>query len=360
MSNLDERTLEVIGKNRLLRLLHVLVGLRDGHTAKEIGAQVGMDGAEVSRAMRTLQNLYGLDSPPAKSNRHHWILSPQGQQLAVEAERLLGQAQRFSSFARALSQGHRGSIRLGSFNPSLKFFVAGALGELSRNRAFEYQVTLNADMSYRRDFTTKQLIDQLSATLDYVIVPVCNREEIDTDYTVLYQFEMVVVTEDSHPLRHRQAVTPGEVAGSLPATAGLLVCPTDLISRTLVDRAFHLANTQMHVTMENPDVETRYECAREGLGIALIPSDAVPNSDLHERPWPVLQVGGRTLDGECVLTWGSQRSADPIDGDTHRLFVQTICTYAARFAERQQLVTHDFVNFRSSAPDVANQNVDDV
>jgi len=339
VSDLDPDTLETIGKNRLLRLLYILVGLRDGHTAREVGARVGMDGAEVPRAMRTLQDTYGLDAPPAKSNRRHWHLSSQGEQLAVEAERLLAHTERFTFFAQAVSQGHRGSVRLGCFNPTLKFFMAGALGDLARNPSFGYQITLSADLSYRRNYASKQLVDQLTSTLDYVIVPVSDQADLDTEFCALYEFDMVMVTEATHPLRERQAVTPAEVAESLPASAGLLLSPTEFLSRTLVDRAFQAAGVQMHVMMESPDNETRYELAREGLGIALMTTDALPSPKNGTTKWPALHMAGRPLQGQYVLTWRAGRTRRPIDDDAHQLFVQTIRSHATGFALRQGLTS---------------------
>lgn len=76
MIDFDPSSLEVIGKNRLLRLLYVLVGLNAGITARDVGRRVGMDGAEVSRAMKSLQDALHLSSPPAVSNGNRWTLSP--------------------------------------------------------------------------------------------------------------------------------------------------------------------------------------------------------------------------------------------------------------------------------------------
>ena len=326
----NQETLKLIRDHRLLRLLHVLIGLDSGLTAREVAKQLKLNPSEISRSLESLQDALGLPAALAKHIDKNWVLSPEGKLLAIEARALLPHVDRFAGRAFAISR-NKGHIRLGCFNHAVSCFVADALGHL-RGSDFNYEVALSPDMGYRRQLNAFELLQQVAVTLDYAIAPVALGSQIEQESLQLYQYQILVVTSIDHPLRYKAIVTPKDLLEALDPPQVLLLPPGGYTTRNLVDNAFSLAGRSPDRVFDTPEPFARYKLAVNGIGIATIAQDDLPAEALNPlHPWPVLEseVEPHDLIATYVLAWATPT---PIGASDHGRFVDALVSTSRTFA----------------------------
>jgi DNA-binding transcriptional LysR family regulator len=121
-----------------------------------------------------------------------------------------------------------------------------------------------------------------------------------------------VPPDSSSPRASSPAVLPAghpAAAGSsvdLAALAGepFIDSPGGFGNRLVVDRAFAAAGLERYVVIEVTDITTTADYVRHGLGVAIMPSFAVPADDSGVRVRP---VAGTPLDWSLGVAYSSAR-----------------------------------------------------
>ena len=133
-----------------------------------------------------------------------------------------------------------------------------------------------------REHLGKPLFDMLLAhEADAVIAPL--RDEDGIDSLRLYRWQLMAVI----PNRHELATSADHVTIDALEGCQLLLSPPDHASRRLVDQAFPLPVEPYY---ENASTESLLAYVEAGLGIAILPDDALwPSPTRVHRPLVVEQ-----------------------------------------------------------------------
>lgn len=188
------------------------------------------------------------------------------------------------------------SARLACFPAHVRSIVAEVLADLQGApagrslEALEVLEVLEAEDSDRED-AGAALRDRLARGLvDVVIAP--TREDPRLESEPLYAWRMVAVLPPGHDLARRHVVGPQELASE-----HLLLSPPGHVSHELVIQAFQDAGIVPNTTLVNGSTEVLLALAGKGLGVALLPSDAV------WRREGVVQFTERAVSGTHSLYW---------------------------------------------------------
>ncbi|MFC4022062.1 LysR family transcriptional regulator [Micromonospora sp. GCM10011542] len=115
----------------------------------------------------------------------------------------------------------------------------------------------------------------------------------------LVRLPQVLVVPADHPLARRDSVTLAEVAGE-----SFIDYPLGYATRTANDRAFSAAGLERTIALEATDVTVAGNFVSHGLGVAILPTRAVPRSPLCRA----LPVTDQSLEWSLHVATASQRA----------------------------------------------------
>jgi len=326
-------------ENGAISALHAIVywhrhnGLPPRETCRAI---LGSDEGTIRGRIRTLGERLQFPGEliaqgPQRSSR--WHLTPLGVRLAALAPRILNEIDGVvRDMLRDIADDPwvRPHIEVGCFNAAVKLFLSQAFGTLKKDRVFPYSVRLNRNMNLRKVNSTI-LLDRLGDPFHYVVVPLVyprGQERLPSTiaYQALYEWSVLVILPDDHPLRHLEILDVQQVWDACrhhEEPLPLLVSPGYNATRILLDRAFSAAEQFPLDTylVENPDSVTRFEWARNGHGIAIVGADTIPSVE-NAKSYPSLMgPDGEVLRGQYVIAWrgssGSAAGPSGVDGPAH-------------------------------------------
>ena len=219
-------------------------------------------------------------------------LTTEGAELLPLCRALLGQADALLEHARALTQGDSGVLRVGATPHVIAHFFPGFL------RGF-------AAMYPRVQVKTMEAggINQLE---------LLRRGDLQAAVTVLEGNEMDFIYHMLPPFTLLAAYNPGDGL-SLPSTmevvdlAGkpLLLLMPGFGTRKEFDAVCRLERMVPNVAMESGSPETLLALAREGHGVAIVPSTApIDRRSLHLAP---LAFRGKLLMVDLAVLWDGRR-----------------------------------------------------
>jgi len=237
-------------------------------------------------------------------------LTSEGEDLLRRGRRLLQDADAIGERARALKSGRTGILRVGATPQTIESTLAAFL-TAHRRRHPGVEVHLVEEGTVR-------LPDRLNnGDVHMALIPYDDRFECRT----IYPLCVLAVFPEHHPLRSRRTLEVAELRDE-----PLLLLHAGFGSRVWFDAACQAAHIRPRVLLESAAPHTIIALAREGYGVAVVPSTAlVPREGA--RAVPLVQREA-VIGGWLAAAWDQQRFLAP---------------YAEQFVE--ELVTHTRRNY---------------
>lgn len=337
----DAQQLMNVGKAPfpMLETLVVLAALVDSDSLQNVSRITGWESDRVSRMLTNFKERFGGQELVEKRGPRV-VPSAKLKRLAPELHQFLDAYNELAIALSASVAGRGGSIRLGTYNPALKLFLARAIGAFGADGPEDVRLQLPADMNDRRVAGSDLVTELLEERLDLLVIPVGASEEgailhPDLEVETLYEWHIVVVAPDLGSLVSDERVRPKDLEN-----APLLLAPKGFSSRTAIDAAFRSARVERRCIHDNPDTETRVRLALNGYGVALAPNDTLPESDGLPGSWPsFLGHGDIPVSGRYVLITrkGPSERPDPTPAEGRQILIDHIREAAADLRQRRGL-----------------------
>jgi DNA-binding transcriptional LysR family regulator len=237
----------------------------------------------VSAAIKALE--HELDAVLLERTSKRVALTDAGVALLPRARAAIDAVRAARDAVDEVSGGLRGSLRIGTLTSIGLVDIPALLGRFHRTHP---GVTLRLTVSTRG---SGGLVDALSdGSLDLALVSVPGRPPAGVHLRQLMLVPMDLVLPAGHRLAGAPVVRVADLAGER-----FVDFPVGYGNRTVVDRAFAAADVDRQVALEVIDISTGAGFVRHGLGVAILPRFAVPESeDLVVRPvadadldWPL-------------------------------------------------------------------------
>lgn len=182
--------------------------------------------------------------------------------------------------------------------------TAVCLAQLWTNLASEgIEVSLGRSSDTDRTNGGERLVEDLSRGLfDLVIAP--PRGSIDSErieFEYLYSWQLVAVVDDYAPLRSQGVLPVAELSD-----VQLLVSPERHESRRLLSELADKAFTNLTVLHENDSVETLLALGRAGLGVPVLPADALASYPSVSHIRPLVTPDGATATDSFYLYYRTE------------------------------------------------------
>lgn len=243
----------------------------------------------ISHAIRSLEEEFGL---PLFLRERNGVALTQAGQLAVEHVReILARTERIRQEIAALSGLRLGKVRIGSFQSVAVRILPSLVGEFHR-----LYPGLDMTIFEGTDCEVQEWL--LSGTVDigFVVAPCPGLECVP-----VLEDEIRVVLPEKHPLGKRQTLSWEEL-GEEPLVVSR--CSYEAIIASMTPRGSSGDST---VRVEARNIQTVIAMVREGVGIALVPSLAIP----EERSGVVVRSLGAPLSRTVLLATCSVSNLSP-------------------------------------------------
>lgn len=216
-------------------------------------------------------------------------LTPAGAVMLHRVEQILDGTVRLHELAEDLQAGRAGTVTVGCLAPHVLGFLARALGEFHRRHP-GVRIALK-DIGFGDPAEADPFGEALrSGSVDLVFGP---RLE-GADGFAAYEVRVIGAVPSRHRWRKEPVIPVERLEGQ-----ALLATPPGYFSRRELDRACQAHRFVPSIALESGSPEVLLQLGREGLGIPIVASDAVP----HERtPWPAIVDDGRLLGSEVWLS----------------------------------------------------------
>jgi LysR family cyn operon transcriptional activator len=243
----------------------------------------------------------------------HVRITGQGEDLLAQGRDLLARAESLGERARAFSAGRTGVLRLGATPQTLES-LAGFLARWSRSSP-GVSLRLTEDGG-------AQLLDRLEAGELHLALTLAGDPRFRG--RLLFPIRLLAVIPAGHRLARRRIV---DVADLVPEA--LLLLRPGFSSREWFDAACRVVHARPRMLLESGAPNTLIALAREGLGIAVVPS-TVRFARARVRPVPILHAGA-SLGRWMAANWDPRRFLAPYA----ERFVESLATYASRDVGRE-------------------------
>jgi LysR family cyn operon transcriptional activator len=286
-----------------LRQLRTFIAIADAGGLARAEDRLQLSQPAACRQIQALETELGV--PLFNRMGRRMQLTSEGEDLLRLSRRLLQDADSIGERARALKGGQTGILRVGATPQTIESTLAVFLTAY-RRRHPGVEVHLVEDGTVR-------LPDRLNhGDVHLAMIAYDDRFQCRT----LYPACAVAVLSKNHPFSRRRTLDVAELADE-----PLLLLHTNFGSRVWFDAACAVAHIRPRVLLESAAPQTIIALAREGHGVAVIPSTAlVPREGVHAAP---LVQRGAAIGRWLTTAWDPQRFLAP---------------YAERFIE--ELVTH--------------------
>src|SRR5262245_31197029 len=289
-----------------LRHLRYFVAVADAGGFSRAAAQLRVSQPALWRQVRQLEQDLGVRLFD-RIGRRVRITGP-GENLLVQGRDLLARAGSLSDRARAAGAGQMGVLRLGA-TPQMLERLARFLARRSRSSP-------GVALQLIEDGGT-QLEDRLEA--GELHLALTRGGDPRFRGRLLFPNRLLAVVPTGHRLARRQTVEVAELVHE-----PLLLLRQGFTSREWFDAACRAVHAHPRGLLESGAPSLLVALAREGLGIAVVPSTVrVPR--VRVRPVPILHAGA-SLGLWVAANWDPRRFLAPYA----ERFVESLAAYAAR------------------------------
>jgi DNA-binding transcriptional LysR family regulator len=249
-----------------LRHLEYFVAVAEERSFTRAAARLHVVQSGVSAAVKALER--ELDAPLLDRTSKRVALTDAGSALLPRARATLDAARSARDAVDEVRGGLRGSLRIGTMTSMELLDVPALLGRFHRTHP---DVTLQLTVSARG---SAGLIDALlGGNLDVTVVSIPGRPPAGVHVRQLLWRRMDLVVPADHRLAARIPVRIEDLADE-----PFVDFPVGYGNRVVVDRAFAAAGVERRVAVEVTDLSTAAAFVRQGLGVAILPRFAVPES----------------------------------------------------------------------------------
>lgn len=294
-----------------LRHLRYFVAVADAGGFSKAAARLRVGQPALWRQVRQLERDLGVRLFDRVGRQVR--ITGQGEDLLAQGRDLLARAESLGERARASGAGHTGVLRLGATPQTLES-LAGFLARWARSSpGVSLQLIEDGGV---------QLLDRLEAGELHLALTLAGDPRFNG--RLLSPIHLLAVVPAGHRLARRRTV---EVA-DLVQESLLLLRPT-FSSRGWFDAACRVLHARPRVLLESGAPTTLIALAREGHGVAVVPSTVrVPRAGV--RTVPVLHAGA-ALGRWMAASWDTRRFLAPYA----ERFVEALAAYTRRHASRE-------------------------
>jgi DNA-binding transcriptional LysR family regulator len=247
----------------------------------------------VSQQVKTLEQTLSL--PLFARSGRGIVLTPAGQELQRHTERLLALFAETTPVVQEIQALERGSVLVGASNSAGTYVVPPLLGTF---HARYPRIHITLTVANRRSIEELLLIRQLDLAVMSLIE---QKEHFAVEF--LMSYELVVVATSSHRLARRSALTLRDLHQEI-----FLLREQGSGTRRDTEQHFEHLGVPLRASLELGSIEAIKEGVAAGLGVAVLPWDAVAfeiaSGDLVKldvegfplkRQWHLVHLQGRRL-----------------------------------------------------------------
>jgi len=272
------------------RFLRAFVAVAERGSFSGAAAALHLTQPALSRRIGELEAALGVRVFDRTSRRVE--ITAAGEDLLARCQDMLKAGEALQERSRALAQGKAGILRVGCAPMIMESVVAPALAQYHR-RFPEVELQL-------REYGGRQAVDAVLA--GELHAAVASPEERGLHTELLFPWRLLAVVPARHPLARARTVVLSQIAG-LP----LLTLPQGFGSRALFDAACETAGIHPDIRMEATSAHTLVTAAREGYGVAVVPSVLLMDKR-HVKVLPLLSEG-KSLGRWLAVQWDPRRPA---------------------------------------------------
>jgi DNA-binding transcriptional LysR family regulator len=250
-----------------LRHLEYFVAVAGERSFTRAAARVHVVQSAVSAAISALERELGAVLFERSAQRV--VLTDAGEALLPRARATLDAAQAARDAVYEVGSELRGTLVVGSLSGVGGIDFAGLLG---RFHAAHPRVNLRLRAA-TWDGSAGLARSLVEGELDVAFLGVSGHPFPRLRTRELVRLPQVLVVPADHPLAVRDSVTLAEVAGE-----SFIDYPLGYATRTANDRAFSAAGLERTIALEATDVTVAGNFVSHGLGVAILPTRAVPQS----------------------------------------------------------------------------------
>ncbi len=289
-----------------LRHLRYFIAVADAGGFSKAAARLRVSQPAIWRQVRQLEQDLGVRLFDRIGRRVR--ITGQGEDLLVQGRDLLARAESLGERARAFGAGRTGVLRLGATPQTLESLA----GFLARWRRSSPGVSLRLI-----EDGGAQLADRLEAGELHLALTLAGDPRFRG--RLLFPIRLLAVIPVGHRLARRRTVEVADLAQEV-----LLLLRPGFVSREWFDAACRVVHARPNVLLESGAPSALIALAREGLGIAVVPS-TVRFTRARVRPVPILHAGA-SLGRWMAANWDPRRFLAPYA----ERFVDSLATYASR------------------------------
>jgi DNA-binding transcriptional LysR family regulator len=294
-----------------LRHLRYFVAVADTGGFSRAAAALRVSQPALWRQVRSLERDLGVRLFDRVGRRVR--ITGQGEVLLAQGRDLLARAESLGERARTFGAGDTGVLRVGATPQTLESH-AGFLARWGR---------ASPGVSLRLiEDGGRQLADRLEAGEIHLALTLAGDPRFHG--RLLFPIHLVAVIPVRHRLARRRTV---EVTDLIEE--GLLLLRQGFVSREWFDAACRVIHTRPHVLLESGAPSALIALAREGLGVAVVPS-TVRFNRARVRPTPILHAG-TSLGCWMAANWDPRRFLPPYA----ERFAQALVAYTRRYPGHQ-------------------------
>ncbi len=256
---------------------------------------LGLSQPALSERLRALEREVGVEL--FARTRRGVRLSEAGRALLPHAERAIGALDEGRHAVERIRRGEVDRLALGAAPAVSTYALPGAL------RRFQ-QAHPNVHLSVRTGHSEEILDLVLAEEVDVGIVREIRHAEMEVE--PLYEDELVLVVDRAHPFAERGRIRIAELARE-----HLVTFDRASSYNELTQALFRQAAVTPRGIIELDNVEAAKRCVARGLGVALLPRQAVRDELAARTLRPVAMVGARPIRRRIVAI--RRKDAGPPD-----------------------------------------------
>lgn len=295
-----------------LRHLRYFIAVADAGGFSKAAARLRVSQPALWRQVRQLEQDLGVRLFDRIGRRIR--ITGQGEDLLAQGRDLLARAESLGERARAFGAGRTGVLRLGATPQTLESLA----GFFARWRRASPGVSLRLI-----EDGGAQLADRLEASEPHLALTLAGDPRFRG--RLLFPIRLLAVIPAGHRLARRRTVEVADLVQEV-----LLLLRPGFVSREWFDAACRVVHVRPHVLLESGAPSALIALAREGLGIAVVPSTVrFTRARVHQVP--ILHAGA-SLGRWIAANWDPRRFLAPYA----ERFVESLATFAKRH------VSHEF------------------
>ncbi len=233
------------------------------------------------------------------------LITPQGQKLVEQAQRVLAEAGVMKRLAREGQDQLVGSLRFGVIYTIGPYLLPNIVPWL-RDAAPEMPLLID------EDFTANLLVRLKRGEIDIAALslPI---DEPGIETLPLYDEPFVVVLPSGHPWVEKSTIDPHDLAQETLLTLGVGHCFRDQLNDICPD-CFKITNEGSHHQLEAGSLETIRHMVASGIGVTVFPCTAAGIDRYSQRLLTIRRFAGEEPLRRVVLAWRKSFSRPKVVG----------------------------------------------